>query len=370
MMPQATESHAVALTPSISIPDFTIYATTPGTVPAYGTTPATSIIIVLPIDGFIGNVTLSDLALPTHLKCTAIDPATISKGSGKATLSCSSAFEGVYEVTVIGSSGGLSHDSMTTFTFEAYVPPDFRISSVSPVSLASGASVNLTITVTSLGGFDSQVNLTATVYPSTGLSVSMNPQSLDGGGLSKATFNASQLGDYSVNITAVSLSLSHTTRIVVDVTLGGGPDFEISAGSSIINIKAGNSGSTAITITSKNGFANSVALVVTAPAGVSCYLSPTSIQSSGESTLTCSCNIAGDYAVLIRASNEDNTQATTVNVHVTAPSPVAPTPSTSPKLSTWMFYIIAVLTFAIIASATTILLLRKSKHSAVPNSQP
>src|SRR5260370_19772656 len=66
LAPQSSESHA--LSPwtfnSIPLPDFTVGATLPSIVPADGTTPATSTIIVNPVNDFTGTVTLSDLPLP------------------------------------------------------------------------------------------------------------------------------------------------------------------------------------------------------------------------------------------------------------------------------------------------------------------
>jgi hypothetical protein len=365
LAPQATESHGASprTFDSIPIPDFRLGTTLPNIVPADGTTPATSILFVSPINGFTGTVTLSDPSLPANLTCTAIDPSSIPNGSGHATVSCGSSVAGTYNVTIIGTSDAIRHSATATFRFATSAPPEFTISAITLLSFAASSTATSSVTVSSLGGFDRQVNLTATVYPSIGLSVSMNPQSfVSGSGTSTATFSSSTPGDYTVTITGTSESLSHTTKIIVAVTLTGPPDFAISASSNSLNVEAGNPGTTRITITPYNGFTGSIALAVSAPAGVSCDLSTTSIQSSGESTLTCSSRIAGDYTVTIGATGGAGPHTATVDLHVAAVSPAAPSPSTIRGVTSALFYvIIGVIIMVVVAG--TVLALRRSRLS-------
>ena len=362
LTPQSTESHAKPswIFDSIPVRDFRVGATLPNTVPADGT-PATSIIFVSPINDFNGTVALSDLPLPAGLFCTAIVPATIPDGSGTATISCSSRLAGTYRVAIIGTSGEIRHNATAIFTFEAFTFPDFTIAAVSRVNMISATTTTSNVTVNPQGGFDTGVNLTSTVYPNTGLSVSLIPQRLVlGWGTATASFSASAPGDYTVTITGVSKSLSHTITILVAVTLAGPPDFEISAGSGSINIEAGNPGMTRIIITPSSGFAGAVTLAVAAPAGISCSLSPTSIQSSGTSTLTCNSNRAGDYAITIRATGGTNLHNATVNVHVAAVSPAAPTSMVLGFAGPIFYVIIAGIMAVVIAGTVLVLRLRGS----------
>jgi hypothetical protein len=347
----------------ISIQDFSLDASSPITVLADGTTPATSTIIVNPFDGFTGTVTLSNLPLPKDLVCTGISPAKISNGSGQATLSCTSIVPRAYDVTITGTSGGIRHNATSTFKFAASALPDFTIAAISPVSLTSGSTAVSTVTLSPLGGFDSQVNLTVNVYPRMEFSVSLSPQSfLHGSGKSTANLSASAPGDYTVTITATSGSLSHTTTIIVAVTLTELPDFGISESPASINMGAGNSGTTRITIIPYNGFNGTIALAISAPAGVSCNLSPTSVQSSGESTLTCNGRTPGDYAVTIRGTAGAGSHAITVDVHVATGSPAAPAPSPIRGLASGFLYgIIGMIVMVVVAGA--VLALRRSKLS-------
>ena len=344
-------------------PDFTIGATSPTVTPADGTTSASSVIIINPVSGFIGTVTLSDSPLPANIACTPIVPASIPNALGTATLSCTSIVAGIYAVTIVGTSGEISHNTTRAFTFAAFASPDFTITAPSVVSLSSSRSVTTSVTLTSLGGFHSRVNLTSTIYPNFGLSVSLNPQYLDSGaGLATATFNSSSPGDYTVAIIGSSKSLSHMINIVVTVTLTNAPDFTISTSSSTIRIEAGNPGTVRIVITPDNGFASTVSLVVTAPLGVSCWFSSTTIEPPGTSTLTCTGNTPGDYPIMITATVAGaGSHTTTVNVYV-AP-PVAPVSSMLLGTAPTAFYaIIAVIVVGIVTG--TILVLSKKRSSA------
>jgi hypothetical protein len=363
---RATESHGASprTFDSIPTPDFRVGTTLPSIVPADGTTSATSIIFVSPINGFTGTVTLSDPSLPADLTCTAIVPSTIPTGSGHAMVSCSSSVAGTYNVTIVGTSDAIRHSAAATFRFATSPPPEFTISAITPLSFAASSTATSSVTVSSLGGFDQQVNLTSTVfYPSIELSVSVNPRSfVRGSGTSSATFSSSTPGDYTVTITGTSKSVSHMTTIIVAVTLAGPPDFAISASSNSLNIEAGNPGTTRITITPYNGFTGSIALAVSAPAGVSCDLSITRIQSSGESILTCNSGIAGDYTVTIGATGGAGPHTTTVDVHVAAVSPAAPSPLSIRGLAPAFLYgIMGVIIMVVVAG--TVLALRRSRLS-------
>ena len=358
LTPQSTESHAKPswIFDSIPVRDFRVGATLPNTVPADGT-PATSIIFVSPINDFNGTVALSDLPLPAGLFCTAIVPATIPDGSGTATTSCSSRLARTYRVAIIGTSGEIRHNATAIFTFAAFTFPDFTIAAVSPVNMISATTTTSNVTVNPQGGFDTGVNLTSTVYPNTGLSVSLIPQRLVlGWGTATASFSASAPGDYTVTITGVSKSLSHTITILVAVTLAGPPDFEISAGSGSINIEAGNPGMTRIIVTPTSGFTGAVTLAVAAPAGISCNLSPTSIQSSGTSTLTCNSGRPGEYTITITATGGTSTHTATINVHVATLSPAAPAPSTILGLAPATLYVIIAGIIAVVAAGAVLFL--------------
>jgi hypothetical protein len=239
----------------------------------------------------------------------------------------------------------------------ASTSPDFKIAAVISVSLTSDTTATSNVTVTPKGGFDSEVNLTATVYPPTGLSVFLIPQRLVlGSGTATALFSASAPGDYTVTISGMSKSLSHTITLVVSVTLVGPPDFEISVSSGSINLEAGHPSMTRIMVSPSNGFASAVTLVVEAPVGISCNLSPTSIQSAGTSTLTCNSTTAGEYTVTIKATGGTSLHSATVNLHVADISPAAPAPSRILGLAPAILYGIIAGIIAVVFAGTVLVL--------------
>jgi len=278
-----------------------------------------------------------------------------------ARVSCGSDVASTYNVTITGTSGKIRHNATATFTFATSTSPDFKITTTttSSMRLTLGTTASSNVTVTPQGRFDSQVNLTATIYPSTGLSVSLIPQRLaHGSGTATATFSASAPGDYTVTIAGTNKSFSHTTTIVILVTLAAMPDFEISASPSSMNLQAGNPSITRVIVDADNGFTGLVALVVAAPAGISCSLNPTRLQSSGTSILTCNSSTAGEYAIRIKATAGASLHDTTVDVHVAALSPTAPTSSTILGLAPAIVYGIIVAIIAVVVAGTVLILRR------------
>ena len=313
-----------------------------------------------PLNGFTGSVALSHGPVPSGLTCQAFIPATLTSSVAQSSLSCTSTVAGSYPVTVTGTSGTLIHTTIAVFTFTSTTSPDFRVSAHTPVTFASGSTATSSITVAALAGFYYLVALSSSVSPSTGLSVSLNPQSIVyGSGTSTATFSSSTPGSYRVTITGTYGSLVHTAAVQVTVTAPGTstPDISLSTDHSSLSFSSGTSGTAAITVAPQNGFSGSITLDVTAPTGVSCSLSSTNIHTSGTSTLTCNSSTEGDYTVTVRATGGASPHTTTVNVHVAGVSPAAPAPSTILGLAPALFYgIIAVI--IIVAGAGMVLILR------------
>ncbi len=342
---------------TFSFVDFSIVAISPAK-STVGLSASSTIIINL-LNGFAGTVRLGEI-VPTGLNCGAISPISVSS-SGLATISCSATVAGTYALTLTGTSSSLAHNATATFIFLGL--PDFTISVTAPVSFASGSTADSSVTVTAENGLSSKVSLFATVSPSTGLSVSLDPQSfIYGTGMSMATFSSSKPGSYTVAIAGKDGSLIHTATVPVTVTAWGtgSPDVTLSSSVSSLSFSSGASGSATITVTSRNGFTGTITLAVTAPAGVACSLSATSIQSSGTSILTCNGSTTGDYTITIKATGGASPHTTTVSVHVAAVSPAAPTPSMIVGLTPAIFY--GIMTGIIVAIVAGTVLARRSRR--------
>jgi len=356
----------VYVTVTSPTPDFTITAT-PATAIADGTTAAVSTIAINALNSFSGTVTLSHSLLPNGLNCQAFSPPTVT-GSGQSSLSCTSTSAGSYLVTITGTSGSLHPIATATFIFTPTSSQDFTISATTPVSFTSSTAATSTVTVTAENGFYSQVGLSATVSPSVGLSVSLNPQSiLYGSGTSTATLSSSTPGSYTVTITGAHGSLTHYATVQVTVVSPSAPDFSIAGSPTSLAVQAGNSGSSTISISPTNGFTGTVTLSSNvSPTGPTATLSTSTISGgSGSATLTVNVGSsvsAGTYTVTVQATSGGLAHSKQIVVTVsTAASPTAPGPSTILGLSPAVFYsIIGVIIVAVIGGVT--LLLRKSKR--------
>lgn len=100
-------------------------------------------------------------------------------------------------------------------------------------------------------------------------------------------------------------------------------DFAISASPSSLTLKPGDTGSATITVTSLNGFSNTVDLSLSCPASMTCGLDPTSVAGgSGSSKLTVMTSAStapGTYTLTVTGTGSSGTHSTTVTVNVPDP---------------------------------------------------
>ncbi len=205
-----TLSHSATFTVSVAVADFTVTAS-PTSVTTTAGTAATSTITVAPVNGFIGTVALTSSVTPAGLTCTLIPTGIALGASQTSTLSCSGP-GGLYTVSVVATSGTITHTATVTYTVQ-----DFTVAT-SPTSVsvnAEGAGTS-TITIDSVSGFAGTVALTSSVYPA-GLTCTLSQNSVIGSGSTIVTCSGS-LGTYTVSVTGKSGSLSHTIDLSMTVT--------------------------------------------------------------------------------------------------------------------------------------------------------
>jgi hypothetical protein len=196
---------------------------------------------------------------------------------------------------------------------------DFGLSSSpSALSIVQGSSGKSIIALVSLNGFTGTVSLSSTVSPA-GPTVTLNPTivSLGAGGSASSTLtigttSATPVGSYMVTVTGTFGSVSHSAVVSVTVNSPSSQgDFAISVNPSSLTVSRSSSGTSAITLTSVNGFSGSVSLSAQA-SGPHIHLntSPNSLTlTSGGSaiaTLTISLNhkaTPGSYAVTVTATS-------------------------------------------------------------------
>lgn len=176
----------------------------------------TSAITVVPSGGFSGAVTFSATGLPSGVS-PSFNPNP-STGSTTLTLTTSvMAHLGTYTVTIVGTSGTLTHSTALTLV----ISYNFALSA-SPASqtVAPGAATSYTIAITRYGGFLGPLNLTASGLPA-GATASYAPNATTGNSsvLTVTTSSTTPTGTYTITTTGVGgdRGLTHTTTVTLVV---------------------------------------------------------------------------------------------------------------------------------------------------------
>ncbi|OLB72205.1 hypothetical protein AUI06_01900 [archaeon 13_2_20CM_2_52_21] len=323
-------SHSSSITVTVtssSAGDFTISEN-----PTFQAIPVGSerqtIITVTSVNGFSGNVNLVITPSSAAFACwftTLTNTATVFVPAGSFANqfpTCGAGRPaGVYNATISGTSGSLSHNVILGVTVTDYSM------SASSVSFAAGSSGTSTVTITSLFGLSGPISLSVSTPPAlTGTCPSSVTLSSGGTSTASCTFSSATLGTYGATITGTFICSdcyyngkdAQSTNITVTVTGTGVPDFSISATPSSLTIAPGASGTSTITVTSLNGFSGVVSFTVTPSPGIGAILSPTSVTGSGTATLTVGTNSTGTFTVQVTGTSGSLAHSTTVTVTVSS----------------------------------------------------
>ena len=214
-------------------PDFTV-AANPSSLTITQGSNGTSTITVTSLNGFNAATSLTASGLPSGVTAAFVPNPVTPPANGNVTstltlTAASNATTGTATVTITGTSGSTSHTTTITLTVNAAAQPDFTIgASPSSLTIVQGTSGNSTITISSLNGFNSATNLTASGLPS-GVTAGFAPNPVtppaNGNVTSTLTLTASgtaTTGTSTVTVTGTSGSLVHSTNITLTVTASGG----------------------------------------------------------------------------------------------------------------------------------------------------
>ena len=225
-----TASTTLALTVnSTATPNFSV-AASPASVTVTQGASGTSTITITSTGGFNSATTLSASGLPTGVTAAfSTNPVTPpANGSATSTLTLtasSSATVGAATVTITGTSGSTTHTTTIALTVNASTGTANFTLSLSPSSFTvdERGSVSTTLTVTSVNGFHSSVDLSVNEFPSgVSATASANPVTPPANGSVKVTitWSASRrapTGTTTIELIGTSGSLTNETPVAITV---------------------------------------------------------------------------------------------------------------------------------------------------------
>jgi len=290
----------------------------------------TSTITITISGGFNSGIALSASGMPPGVAVSFRPPIIGPPGAGTSTMTIQViriALPGTYPFTVTGTSGtGIKQSTTVILTVVAQSQPNFTMVPIpASVSIAQGGQGSSTIYITTGGGFNSPISLSASGIP-TGTTVGLNPQTLPapGEGSSLMTVNVGSntpVGTYPLLVTGNGGGVQQTTVVTLTVTTNG-PDFSISASPSSLNIAQGNQGTTTITTTISGGFNSSISLSASGtPMGMMVTFNPQTIPAPGNGSSLMTIVVsrlvpAGNYPLTVTGTGGGIKHSTTVTVTV------------------------------------------------------
>jgi hypothetical protein len=255
--------------------------------------------------GFTGAVTVSVEGLPAGITAQPLSLGSTQTSGVLQVVAAGTATAGSAALTVRATGTGVSAQTATVaLTVTASVSGSYTLSvAPTPLAVAPGASGNATVTVARTGGFQGAVALTATAP--NGVTVTFTPASVTGAEATAAVTVAAgtAAGNYAVVIRGASPGLAdQTANLQVSVAAAAG--FSLSVAPTPLAVNAGAAANATVTIARAGGFAGTVNLTATVPAGLTAAFNPAAVTGT-TSTLQVSAGAGaagGNYTVTIRGN--------------------------------------------------------------------
>jgi len=177
-------------------------------------------VTITPTNGFNAAVSLSVGGLPSGANGTFSPNNQVMTSSTLSVTTTTATTPGSYPLTITGTSGTLTHTTSVTLTVTAPPQPDFSLSASPSSQTVSrhGGSVTYAVTITPSNGFTGTVTFSVSGLPSrASAGFSPNPATTSST-LTVSTSNGTMATSYTLIITGVSGSLTHTTTVTLVVT--------------------------------------------------------------------------------------------------------------------------------------------------------
>jgi len=317
-------------------------------------------LFVTSVNGFASPVALT-FSAPPGVTASFNGPSNIETSAGGTSSPTLTIFvsgtvaPGTYPFTVRASSGAITHTTTLqvivspsgSLLASSGVTPDFAsLPTPSTISLTPDATKYSTVTLSSINGFNGEVNLAASWVGAdpAGVSVSLpSPVTVPTGGSATSTLtltagNSPATGTYTLLLTAVSGTVLHSTEISITVAatpsvlapvVAAVPDFRIAPSSVSVSVIQGLSVSTDVVVSSVGGFSSpvifSASWVGNAPTGVSINLPqtvtppPGGVGSSSVGFTTTSTGSTGSFILQVTGTSGSVSHSTDITLQVNYP---------------------------------------------------
>ena len=275
------------------------------------------------INGFTGSISLGVSGVPAGASAS-FSPTSVTAG-GSATLSVNSgtAAAGTYTLTITGTASTGTHTNTVTLVINPVPVPDFSMSTTpSSQTVTSGGGTTYSTSTAAINGYTGTISFSVSGLPA-GASGSFSPTSVAVGGSSTLSVNSgtAATGTYSLIVTGTDGTITHTNTVTLVINPVVVADFSITASPSSRSVRHGRSTSFTVTVTGSGGFTGNVSLSATGMgSGETVTFSPTSINGSGNSTMTVRTTFGaarGTFVITIQGVSGTLSHTKTVTLTVT-----------------------------------------------------
>jgi hypothetical protein len=282
----------------------------------------TSTVTLTPSHGFIGNVTLAATGLPSGVTA-GFSPNPMTSSSTATIAAAMNTVVGNYNVTLTGTSGGLTRTASLALTVGP--APSFTLTpSASKATVVVGSPAKITLTTAALNGFNSALALSVSGLPK-GVTAGFSPTSIatPGSGSSKLTLTETAgavSGTHNLTVTATGGGVTKTQPLDLTVVV---PSFTMTLSSTSVSMKQGGTTPIKVTTAAINGFNAAIALSVNGlPKGVTASWTRTTIAAPGGGTSTLTLKAAsgtnvGAYHLTVTSTGGGVTKTQSLTLTVT-----------------------------------------------------